>query len=50
MFKRLMGVFADSNKKQLEGIRPLVVRINELEPLITKLSAAELQAKAKEFF
>ena len=49
MFKRLMGVFGDSNKKQLDRIRPFVVRINELEPLITKLSAVELQAKAKEF-
>ena len=49
MFKRLMGVFGDSNKKQLDRIRPLVVRINELEARITKLSPSELEAKTKEF-
>lgn len=49
MFKRLIGVFGDSNKKQLDRIRPLVVRINELESQITKLSPAELETKANEF-
>lgn len=42
-------VFGTSNERALRRIQPLVVRINELEPSIKKLSDAELRAKTGEF-
>ena len=49
MFKQLIGIFSDSNKKQLDRIRPLIIRINELEPEIQKLSSDDLGLKSSEF-
>ena len=42
-------VFGTSNDRALRRIQPLVVRINDLEPSIKKLSDAELRAKTAEF-
>jgi preprotein translocase subunit SecA len=42
-------VFGTSNERALRRIQPLIVRINELEPGIKKLSDAELRAKTAEF-
>ncbi len=42
-------LFGTSNERALRRIQPLVVRINELEPGIQKLSDAELKSKTPEF-
>jgi len=42
-------VFGTSNERALRRIQPLVVRINDLEAGIKKLSDAELRAKTAEF-
>ena len=48
MFKWLGGLI-DSNEKELKRLRPLVERINLLEPEFEKLTDAELRAKTDEF-
>ncbi len=49
MFKRIAGVFGDSNEKQLRRIQPIVDHINALEPDYEKLSNEELRARAGGF-
>lgn len=48
MFKWLSNLF-DSNEKELKRLRPIVDRINSLEPDFEKLTDAELRAKTDEF-
>ena len=48
MFKWLGGL-RDSNEKEIERLRPVVSRINELEPEFEKLSDDQLKAKSDEF-
>jgi len=48
MFKWLHNI-VDSNDKQIEKLKPLVERINKLEPYFQKLTDAELKAKTVEF-
>jgi preprotein translocase subunit SecA len=45
IFSRLV----DSNEREVRRLEPIVARINELEPLYTALSDAELRAKTDEF-
>ena len=42
-------VFGTSNERQLKKLRPLVARINALEPQIKAMTDAELKAKTAEF-
>jgi preprotein translocase subunit SecA len=44
--KKLLGT---SHEREIKRIRPLVVRINDLEPTIEKLSDEKLKAKTAEF-
>jgi len=48
MFRWLSGLI-DSNEKELKRFRPLVSRINSLEPEFEKLTDAELRTKTDEF-
>ena len=48
MFKWLGGL-VDSNERELKRLKPLVDRINALEPDFKRLSDAELRAKTDEF-
>ena len=48
MFKFFANLF-DSNEKQLGKIRPIIEKINELEPELEKLSDEELRNKTEEF-
>ena len=48
MFKWLGGL-RDSNERELKRLRPIVSRINELEPEFKKLTDAQLRAKTDEF-
>ncbi|WP_047128135.1 preprotein translocase subunit SecA [Xanthomonas arboricola] len=45
----LTRVFGSRNERQLRQLNRLVTQINALEPMIEKLSDAELQAKTPEF-
>lgn len=47
--KFLTKIFGSSNQRYLKGVRPLVERINELEPDIEMLSDEQLRAKTSEF-
>ena len=49
MLGKLTGLLGDSNEKQLKKSRPLVQRINALEPEVHRLSDAELSARTEEF-
>jgi preprotein translocase subunit SecA len=49
MFKWLTKVFGTANERTIKRIKPLVVKINELEDKISKLDDAKLQAKTAEF-
>ena len=49
MFKKLFGGLIDSNEKEIDRIKPIVDKINALEPDFERLSDAELQAKTGEF-
>jgi preprotein translocase subunit SecA len=42
-------VIGTKNERELKKLQPLVVRINELEPALQKLSDADLKAKTGEF-
>ena len=44
-----MGLFKSYSEKEVKRIRPLVKKINELEPDMQKLSDKELRAKTDEF-
>ena len=47
--KFLTKVFGSSNQRYLKGLRPIVERINELEPSVKKLSDEELRARTVAF-
>ncbi|HEX8776394.1 MAG TPA: preprotein translocase subunit SecA [Pyrinomonadaceae bacterium] len=47
--KFLTKVFGSSNQRYLKTIRPIIVRINELEPSVKRLSDDELRARTAEF-
>ena len=44
-----MGLFKSYSEKEVKRTRPIVQKINNLEPEISKLSDKELQAKTPEF-
>src|SRR5829696_4224267 len=44
----LIRLFGNSNERQIRRMRPIVVRINEMEPQMQALSDAELRAKTEE--
>jgi preprotein translocase subunit SecA len=45
----LKKIFGDSNESAVRKVRPLVAKINDLEPATEALSDAELRAKTDEF-
>src|SRR3954467_12207562 len=45
----LTKIIGTKNERELKAIRPIIARINELEPSVLSLSDAELQAKTAEF-
>src|ERR1700761_7653351 len=45
----LMRLFGNSNERQIRRMRPIVARINEMEPALQALSDDELRAKTDEF-
>ena len=45
----LTKIFGDPNKKVIDGLQPIVDKINSLEPAISALSTNELKAKTEEF-
>ncbi len=45
----LIRLFGNSNERQIRRMRPIVARINELEPAMQSLSDAELRDKTEEF-
>src|SRR5947209_15695688 len=45
----LVRLFGNSNERQIRRMRPIVARINEMEPAIQALSDEELKAKTAEF-
>ncbi|HUE80827.1 MAG TPA: preprotein translocase subunit SecA [Pyrinomonadaceae bacterium] len=47
--KFLTKLFGSSNQRFLKSVQPLVVKINELEPAVKKLSDAELRARTAFF-
>src|ERR1041384_1272440 len=47
--KFLTKVFGSSNQRYLKTIRPIIERINELEPSVKKLSDEELRARTVMF-
>jgi preprotein translocase subunit SecA len=49
MFKRLFGGFIDSNEKEIDKLKPIIVKINALEAEYQKLSSDELKNKTVEF-
>ena len=49
MFKRLAGIFGDSNERELQRLQPTVDRVNALESDFERLGDHELKDKAFEF-
>src|SRR3984885_4765089 len=45
----LIRLFGNSNERQIRRMRPIVARINEMEPALQALSDDELRAKTDEF-
>ena len=45
----LISLFGNSNERQIRRMRPIVARINEMEPAMQGLSDDELKAKTAEF-
>src|SRR5947209_10677253 len=45
----LIRLFGNSNERQIRRMRPVVARINELEPAVQALSDADLRNKTVEF-
>ena len=46
---QIKKIFGDPNEKELKNIRPIVDKINALEPDMERMSDANLQAKTSEF-
>lgn len=46
---KLLSFFTDYNKKRLNSLKPLILKINSLEDDLKKLSDIELKAKTSEF-
>ena len=50
MLKELIGaIFGSQNERDIKKIKPIVEKINSLEPDIQKLSDDQLKAKTEEF-
>ncbi len=49
MIKILQKIFGTKNERELKKLQPIVNKINELEPEISKLTDAQLKAKTNEF-
>ncbi|MEB3299546.1 MAG: preprotein translocase subunit SecA [Candidatus Sericytochromatia bacterium] len=49
MLQLLAKIFGDANERKVRAVRPLVMRINQLEPQWQILSDDELRAKTDEF-
>ena len=47
--KFLTKVFGSENQRYLKRIQPIIVRINEIEPSVQKLSDEELRARTAQF-
>jgi preprotein translocase subunit SecA len=47
--KFLTKVFGSNNQRYLKSIRPIIERVNELEPSVKRLSDDELRARTTEF-
>jgi preprotein translocase subunit SecA len=47
--KFLTKVFGSNNQRYLKSIRPIIERVNELEPSVKRLSDEELRARTPEF-
>ena len=45
----LMRIFGNSNERQIRRMRPIVARINEMEPALQALSDDDLRARTAEF-
>ncbi len=45
----LSKIFGDANKRTVDGYKPIVQKINELEPMFERFSFDELRAKTQEF-
>src|SRR5215217_6434236 len=45
----LTKIIGTKNERELKAIRPIIARINDLEPSIVQLTDAQLQAKTAEF-
>ena len=45
----LMRIFGNSNERQIRRMRPIVARINEMEPALQALSDDELRARTADF-
>src|SRR5438477_9357426 len=45
----LVRLFGNSNERQIRRMRPIVCRINELEPAMEALTDAQLRDKTAEF-
>ena len=45
----LMRIFGNSNERQIRRMRPIVARINEMEPALQAVSDDELRARTDEF-
>ncbi|MBF8299459.1 MAG: secA [Dehalococcoidia bacterium] len=49
MLKSLTKIFGDSNEAEIKKLRPLVVKVNALEPDVARLTDVELKARTDEF-
>ncbi len=49
MFKRLFGGMTDSNEREVDRVKLIITKINQIEPDFERLSDAELKAKTEEF-
>ncbi|WP_022852624.1 preprotein translocase subunit SecA [Thermodesulfatator atlanticus] len=50
MFTKILAkIVGTKNERELKRLKPIVARINDLEPQVKKLSDAELKAKTQEF-
>jgi preprotein translocase subunit SecA len=49
LLNALQKVFGSKNERELNRLKPLILAINELEPMVSQLSDAQLKAKTGEF-
>ncbi|MBI4299177.1 MAG: preprotein translocase subunit SecA [Chloroflexi bacterium] len=49
MLKPIAGLLGDSNDRAVKKLKPLIQKVNNLEPTYERLSNAELRAKTDEF-